>query len=323
MSLPIFISKRKCSFQFQLEFFESLGTNAFAGIFVLVLESIHSDYRILCSVLVGLAYPIGEILLGICAAYVHDFRQLLRILYAPGLLTLVYLWLYSESIRWLLVTGRTDRAIKVLKQAAAVNKRELSPSSIEYIQKNYSSKSENTNGDNGGKLTIIQSLRYMLKSKLLLLRFISCCYIWITCCLCYYGLSLSATNIPSENRYRSFIFMTSIEIPGILLAVLLLKKMRRRHMMFTLLFVTAIFILVATVIPANRSELVLLAFLVSKASITCAIDSLYVFTAECWPTNIRTTVLNSCSMIGRIGAIIVPSIAILVKLPGFLYTKGG
>lgn len=264
--------------------------------------------------LVGLAFPIGEILLGIVAAYVHDFRQLLQILHAPGLLMIIYLWKYPESIRWLLIKGRTEQAIKVLQQTASVNRRTLSSSSIAYIQNTYSVKSTANNIEsNDEMLTICQSLHYILKSKCLMLRFISCCFIWIACCFCYYILSLRATKIAGENRYVNFIFMSAIEFPGILLAVPLLKKMRRKRMMFTLLFMTAIFAFVVTLIPADQSVLMLIAFLISKASITCAINAVYVYTVECWPTNIRNTVMNCCSMVGRLGAMVAPLIAVLVS----------
>lgn len=133
-------------FELQLEFVDSVGSNTLAGVFVLLMESVHSKYRNFCSVSVGLAFTIGEVFLGIIAAYVHNFRQLIRILYAPGILSIAYLWLYPESIRWLLVTGRTGHAIKVLQRRATVNRRELSASSIEYIQQRYPIKSTPTTG---------------------------------------------------------------------------------------------------------------------------------------------------------------------------------
>lgn len=296
-----------------------MGSNTVAGVVVLVIESLHSKYRITCSVMVGMAFTIGEIFMGILAAYVHDFRQILRILYGPGILTIFYLWFYPESIRWLLITGHTDRAIKQLQQAAAVNQRELSASSIEYIQMQYSNKptttsSNNTeNANDDDKLSIAQSLQYILKSKKLLLRFFSCCYLWIACCLLYYGFSLISTIIPGGNRYTSFIYMVAIEIPASLLNIPLLKRMRRKRMMFALFLLTAIFTFAATVAPANHSILILLILLVSKAATVCAISTLYVFTAECWPTSIRSTVLNLCSMIGRIGAMLAPLITLMVR----------
>lgn len=72
-------------------------------------------------------------LLGVAAMYVHDFRILMRIFYIPGLFVFAYFWLVPESTRWLLATGRTDRAIETLKRIARFNRRELSEKTIEGI----------------------------------------------------------------------------------------------------------------------------------------------------------------------------------------------
>lgn len=260
--------------------------------------------------IVGCSFPLGELMLACVAMFVHDFRHLIRLLYAPSLLSIVYIWFVPESLRWLLVTGRVDRAIDVLQRTAAGNRKHLCEQSIEMIKKKYSIAANTNESDNA---SMFQSLRYVFKSRTLCLRFLNCCYLWVTCCFCYYGLSLSANSIPGENRYISFIFIFAIEIPGVLIAIPLLKYMRRVRLMSLMLFITAISTLITAWIPQDKGVLVLISFMIGKAAITCAINSVYVFTAEQWPTNIRTTVLNSCSMIGRIGAMISPLTAILVS----------
>lgn len=41
--------------------------------------------------------------------------------------------------------------------------------------------------------------------------------------------------------------------------------------------------------------------------------SLQSYTSELWPTPLRTTIMNSCSMTGRVGATIAPLTALLVS----------
>lgn len=166
-------------------------------------------------------------------------------------------------------------------------------------------------GDNIENNSIIQSLKSIFKSKVLLLRFLNNCYQWINCCFCYYGLSLIATQVPGENRYISFIFVVAIEIPGLLIALPLLNRMKRRILLFCALSVTAFATIVTSLVPAENSTIILLLFMLGKCSITLAFNSLYVFTAEQWPTNVRTTIMSSCSMIGRTGSMLAPAVVLV------------
>lgn len=277
----------------------------------------NSKYRVLGSLIVSLAFPVGEMLLGTVAMYVHDFRYLIRILYTPGLFLIVYLWILPESIRWLLVTGRVDRAIKILKTTAIVNGKELSEKSIDIIKTKYSMNLQNnTDSDDdesrNKSALIIKSFRSIFQSKSLSLRFLLCCYQFVASCFCYYGLSLSALNIPGMNRYTSFILVVAFEIPGIFIAIPLLKRMKRRTLMFIMFLLTAFSTMVTPFIPEDMSILVLFSFMLAKTAISCTFNVVYVFTAEMWPTNIRTTVMNICSMIGRVGSMVAPITAILV-----------
>lgn len=271
-----------------------------------------SKYRAIGTTFIVTSFPIGEMLLGVVAMYIHNFRYLLRIMYTPGLFVIFYIWLVPESPRWLLSTGRVDRAIKVLKQIAAFNGKTLSESSIDMLLEQHTSEEINKI-ENNEKLSIFQQLQLIIASKKLGLRLLNCCYQWVTCCFCYYGLSLISTHIPGENRYMSFIMVQAVEIPGALLPGLLLNRYGRVKLMFASLTLSGISAFIAPWIPADKSIYVLLLFMVGKASITFALNILYIFTAELWPTNIRTTIMNLCSMTGRIGAIFAPLTALLVS----------
>lgn len=285
--------------------------------YVLALEWVNSKYRIFGSVLVGLSFPLGEMLLGIVALYVHDFRNVIRILYTPGIFLIFYFWIVPESVRWLLVTGRVDRAIAILKRTAYVNRKKLSEKSIELIKLKYSSQSITRDRPNEmGNIesqSLFQSICSIIKSRTLSLRLVNCCFQWMNCCFCYYGLSLIATHVPGENRYTSFIFVVAIEMPGLLITIPLLNRMNRRILLFAALSVTAISTMATSWIPKENSTIILLVFMLGKMSITCAFNCLYIFTAEQWPTSVRTTITNFCSMIGRIGSMLAPMTAILVR----------
>lgn len=55
-------------------------------------------------------------------------------------------------------------------------------------------------------------------------------------------------------------------------------------------------------------------FLCSKYSITMAFNSMYVFTAEMFPTELRMTLFGIASMFGRLGSMIAPQMSLLVTI---------
>lgn len=136
-------------------------------------------------------------------------------------------------------------------------------------------------------------------------------------CFGYYVMSLQSTHVPGANRYVSFIFTMGIEIPGIILSQLLLNRMNRRTMIPMMLGLAALSVIVSLLIPKEYSTIALLLFLVGKASMTCAYTSTFVLTAELWPTNIRTTIMNTCLCAGRIGSSLAPFTVILVSVKWF------
>lgn len=77
--------------------------------------------------------------------------------------------------------------------------------------------------------------------------------------------------------------------------------------------ISAVSIIITPFIPEEHSTIVLILFVVGKGSVTIAFEVLYIFTAEQWPTNLRTTIMNSCSMMGRIGLMVAPLAVILVR----------
>lgn len=297
-----------------MEFLEaSAGTCIFGGIYVLGIEWVSSKYRALGTTLICTSFPLGEMLMGLVAMYIHDFRIFLRILYVPGLFVFLYFWIVPESVRWLLITGRVDRAVKILKRVASTNRKTLSEKSIEMLHSQYSTNVQSNKEKTDDKLSLYQQIRMIIGSKQLVVRFINCCYLWMTCCFCYYGLSLISTHIPGKNRYVSFVIVQAVEIPGAVLPALVLNRCGRKKLLFVSLSLAGIASMIAPWIPKDQSIYVLLLFMVGKAAITFAFNVLYIFSAELWPTNLRTTIMNSCSMTGRVGAMVAPLTTLLVS----------
>lgn len=278
-----------------------------------MIELLSKKYRVLGNTAMFVAFAAGEICLGLVAMYVNDYRIIIRIFAIPGLLIFLYYFIIPESVRWLLATGRIDRAIQTLKQIAKFNGRELSERSIEMVKSQYSGTSLNKEDKSVENPSMFQLLWSVLKSRKLCLRFLSCCYQFAACTFSYYGLGQSSTQIAGTNRYLSFIAVMAIEMPANFLAQILLDRMKRKVVLCFMYVLTAISVIATSTIPNEYSWAVLICFVIGKAAITIAFTSLYMHIAEQWPTSIRNCSMNICSMVGRVGSMIAPFVVILVR----------
>ncbi|XP_031627744.1 uncharacterized protein LOC116343679 [Contarinia nasturtii] len=300
-----------------LEFLEaSAGACIFNGLYILVIETLSLRQRALGSSMLNVSFSLGEILLGLLAMYIHNFRYLLRALYTPGLFVILYFWLVPESIRWLLISGRVDRALQILNRIAKVNQRTLNENSLEALRLEYITKSnirKKLNADsNENNLSMFQQIKLILSSRKLGLRFLNCGFLWIICFFCYFGLSLISTHIPGTNRYVGYIIVQAVEIPGALLPAIFLNKFGRKKLLFCSFALSGLSVLISPIIPKEQSVMVLTLFMIGKSSITFALNVVYIFTAELWPTNLRTIIMNSCSMVGKVGAVAAPLTTLLI-----------
>lgn len=78
-------------------------------------------------------FSLGQAMVGGVYWVVGYWRYATLATCAPCVLMVVYYWLISESIRWLLVKKKYQEARKVIETAARVNKRQINDKSIEAL----------------------------------------------------------------------------------------------------------------------------------------------------------------------------------------------
>ena len=64
--------------------------------------------------------------------------------------------------------------------------------------------------------------------------------------------------------------------------------------------------------PSGTLQLILV--LIGKFGASGAFSLIYIYTAELFPTEIRSTALGLCSMMARIGGIAAPQVSSVVKI---------
>lgn len=112
-----------------------------------------------------------------------------------------------------------------------------------------------------------------------------------------------------------------IEAPGYLLAMLTMDRYGRKPILVTCQLVSGIACIAAGLIPDNfihHDLSVTILSCVGKLGSSAAFSLIYLYTAEMFPTEVRTKALGTCSMIARVGSFISPHIASLGSDTGYV-----
>ena len=100
-----------------------------AGLFntllLMVSEFVSTRYRPLATSILWMFWIVGLCLLPLQAYFIRDWKILFLVCSAPYLLSLLSFWFIPESPRWLRTEERMDEAIKVLKEIARWNGKEI------------------------------------------------------------------------------------------------------------------------------------------------------------------------------------------------------
>lgn len=134
-----------------------------------------------------------------------------------------------ESFRWQLSKGKLEEVKNSLIKIAKSNGKSIPSAHFYSLQKIIIENTEK-------RQTI--SLTQMLKSNVLLLRFIIFIFLWITCALLFYGLSLSSFSL-AGNDYLNFFMVSLIEIPAYWLILLVEKRFERKTLLIGSYFLTS------------------------------------------------------------------------------------
>uniref|UniRef100_A0A6P4FLF3 Organic cation transporter protein-like n=1 Tax=Drosophila rhopaloa TaxID=1041015 RepID=A0A6P4FLF3_DRORH len=281
----------------------AVGSTLFPTAFLLAIELVGPKRRVAAATIITIFYALGEAFLGFLASQVQHWRWLLRVLYAPAVLQILFLWILPESVRWLLSQGAEERAAAVLRRAARINKRSLPEEQVEEL---LATNRQKLSQANESQYPIMRAVRFFS------LRIANCCLCWFTHTLIALGLSLNSVNL-GGNKYTNFMLNGFIQIPGLLLPLVIMDRVGRRYSLCASMLLCAICMGASAGVPADNYAGSLTLFLIGKLAITCSFQILYFFTSEIFPTNVRNSLLSLCSMVGRIGSMLAPQTPLLAK----------
>lgn len=283
-------------------FLNAVGT---AGIyplaFIIGVELVGKKKRELCGIFLNYFYALGEAAVALLAWWLGTWRLLQLAVSAPAAVFLCYCWFIPESVRWLLARNQTRKAKDIVSKAARTNKVTLSPRLLESMEMT----SNNEEGKKSNNPPLAKTVMMAVHSRVLVGRMLIMFYAWAATAFVYYGLSVNSTSL-SGDKYLNFALVCLVEIPGYTLALIALPRLGRRVSLVSSLLICTLTCGAAAWTPTSLYWTAILLFLTGKLAITAAFGVIYVYTAELFPTAIRSGAVGLSSTMGRVGAMIAP-----------------
>ncbi|XP_042240526.1 organic cation transporter protein-like isoform X2 [Homarus americanus] len=290
-----------------VRFISAMVTTAvFQTAFVLGVEYVGPENRVMCGILGEYFYAFGEVLLGLMSWWLKGWRMTQLVISAPVSCFIFYGWFIPESPRWLQAQGKEQKLVAALEKIAKRNGKSFPYHLIR------NQDSEYTTDDALPRVKIVKAVSMVdiFKTPLLCVRMVAMFFIWIVTTLVYYGLSLHASDLGSGDSfsrpYVDFILASLVELPGYTLAWIGMSCWGRRGSLALSMILAGISCAGAGFASEYSQSYVLIPALLGKCFITCAFGIIYVFASEIFPTSVRSTIIGLCSTSARFGAMLAP-----------------
>ena len=300
------------------------GMGCFLVSFVLVIEHVGFEYTMLIGVLIEIPFELGGIIFGIEAIFIRDWFTLHLVAYLPCILLLALKFVISESPRWLIASGHYDQAIIVINKAARVNQRSVPFELLKFTSPNIEMHSEDVQLKNETMATF----QDLFKPKSMARRTLNMFYQWFAVTMCYFGLTFSSTSLGGD-PHTNFLLGVGIAIPGFLFCAFVMDCWGRRPILSFCQAIAGVSCIISGVLfdfIGEQEYLIpvqIFFSLIGKFMASANFAIVYLYTAELYPTTIRTTAVGSCSCVARLGGTLrwpstchCPAIVVRVLLAG-------
>ncbi|XP_072020229.1 organic cation transporter protein-like [Amphiura filiformis] len=271
---------------------------AYMTAFVLGTEFVGPQYRACAGTLIPLFFSVGYMTLAVLAYFIRDWRDLQLAISVPLALFFILIPFVSESARWLMSNGKYDRAEKIIRRAAKVNKVEL-PDVL--FDENDKEARFTAGGRRPTQLDLFRTPNLRFKTLNIL-------YNWFVINLVYYGLSLS-TSVLGVNVYLAAFVSGAVEFPAYLSCWFIVQRFGRKVPLCLYMVVGGVTCLLTIVVPLGVPRTIVA--MVGKFCISASFGLIYIFSAEIYPTVVRGIGMGLASMSARVSGILSPLILLL------------
>ncbi|XP_006104415.1 solute carrier family 22 member 20 [Myotis lucifugus] len=295
--------------------FRFLMGMTFSGIILnslsLVVEWMPTRGRTVAGVLLGFSFTLGQLILAGVAYLARPWRWLQFAVSVPFLIFSLYSWWLPESSRWLLLHGKSQRAVQNLRKVAAMNGRKAEGERLtqevvsSYIQSEFTSVRTST--------SVLDLFRTPA------IRKVTCCLmvVWFSNSMAYYGLAMDLQKF-GLSVYLVQVLFGVIDIPAMLVATTTMIYVGRRATVASFLILAGLMVIANMFVPEDMQTLRTAQAALGKGCLASSFICVYLFTGELYPTEIRQMGMGFVSVNARLGGLAAPLVTTVGEFSAIL-----
>ncbi|NXR40576.1 S226A protein, partial [Zosterops hypoxanthus] len=277
----------------------------------LVVEWIPTPYRAITVAITGFAYTLGQIILAGVAYAVPHWRWLQLSVSLPFFVFLLYSWWLAESARWLVLSGKAERAVKVLQRVATFNNRkeEGEKITVEMLKSNMK--------EELAALKSSYTVSDLVRTPVIRHIFFCLSIVWWGCGFSYYGLAMDLQNF-GVSIYLIQVIFGAVDFPAKVVVTVSLSYVGRRLSLVVALFLAGLVIVANIFVPTELQTVRTALAVIGKGCLSASFNCVFLYTTELYPTPIRQTGLGFGSTMARVGGIVAPLVKMMDEYYPFL-----
>ncbi|NXR20699.1 S226A protein, partial [Cinclus mexicanus] len=277
----------------------------------LVVEWIPTPYRAITVAITGFAYTLGQIILAGVAYAVPRWRWLQLSVSLPFFVFLFYSWWLAESARWLVLSGKAERAVKVLQRVATFNNRkeEGEKITVEMLKSNMK--------EELAALKSSYTVSDLVRTPVIRHIFFCLSIVWFSISFSYYGLAMDLQNF-GVSIYLIQVIFGAVDFPAKVVVTVSLSYVGRRLSLMVALFLAGLVIVANIFVPTELQTVRTALAVIGKGCLSASFNCVFLYTTELYPTPIRQTGLGFGSTMARVGGIVAPLVKMMDEYYPFL-----
>ncbi|XP_063852871.1 organic cation transporter protein-like [Scylla paramamosain] len=300
------------TFSMVLAFRTLIGALTNTVLYLLAMEVCEIKKRSAVGILIGLPWALGTMVFGGLGYLIRDWRWLNFAISLPFLFIFVFIYLFDESPRWLLVTGKEEKARRVVQRAARINQVQLpSEEYLAILLQKAQHPMQNVEERKTVKMVCTWPQIFSTPINRRVTIILATCY-FITS-LVFTGLNVGG-SVFSANPFIYVVVGGLMEIPGYTLSAPIINRWGRKVPLIVSFFICGVSILSTVIIPTDMSWLVLTLAMLGKLTVSGAYMILVVYQVEVQPTEVRLQGKGVVLVSGSLGYCIAPYITDLLAL---------
>ncbi|XP_062053803.1 organic anion transporter 3 isoform X2 [Lepus europaeus] len=278
---------------------------------ILNVEWVPTKMRAITSTAIGYCYTTGQFVLPGLAYAIPQWRWLQLTVSVPYFIFSLLSWWIPESIRWMVLAGKSSKALKVLRRVANFNgkKEEGEKLSLEELKLSLQKDSSLAKA----KYSTADLFRTPILRRVTLCLSLA----WFATGFAYYSLAMGVEEF-GVNIYILQMIFGGVDIPAKFITILSLSYLGRHITQGAALLLAGAAILSLIFVPMDMSLLRTILAVFGKGCLSGSFSCLFLYTSELFPTVIRQTGMGVSNVWARVGSMISPLVKITGEIQPFI-----